>query len=246
MGTDFRARMLRPSSLVRVHSCRWCSSDIRFGIANELLTRQQLKSASLNSVVASAYASATFRNAEVLHAMGMLRGLRERWLTKQHEGLHLQAVASDRAGHLIAASKFTRAFLQISILGTGAYLSIEQESPPGAMIAASIIMGRALAPVEMAVANWKGFIAARAAYDRIRTLLALIPEETKKMGLPPPSGDISVENVIAGAPGTQNVILHGISFALRSGEVLGVVGPSAAGKSSLARVLVGVWPAAVG
>jgi len=178
--------------------------------------------------------------------MGMLRGLRERWLMKQHEGLQLQAVASDRAGHLIAASKFTRAFLQISILGAGAYLSIAQESTPGAMIAASIIMGRALAPVEIAVANWKGFIAARAAYDRIRTLLALIPEETKKMGLPVPSGDISVENVIAGAPGAENAILHGISFTLRSGEVLGVVGPSAAGKSSLARVLVGVWPAAVG
>jgi ATP-binding cassette, subfamily C, type I secretion system permease/ATPase len=215
-------------------------------IANELLTRAQLKDASLNSVVASAYASATFRNAEVLHAMGMLRGLRERWLKKQHEGLHLQAVASDRAGNLIAASKFTRAFLQISILGVGAYLSIAQESTPGAMIAASIIMGRALAPVEIAVANWKGFIGARAAYDRIRTLLALIPEETKKMGLPAPSGDISVENVIAGAPGAENAILHGISFALRSSEVLGVVGPSAAGKSSLARVLVGVWPAAVG
>jgi ATP-binding cassette subfamily C protein len=215
-------------------------------IANELLTRRQLKTASLNSVVASAYASATFRNAEVLHAMGMLRGLRGRWLTKQHEGLHLQAVASDRAGHLIAASKFTRAFLQICILGTGAYLSITQESTPGAMIAASIIMSRALAPVEIAVANWRGFIAARAAYDRIRTLLGLIPEETKKMALPAPSGNISVENVIAGAPGTQDAILHGISFILRPGEALGVVGPSAAGKSSLARVLVGVWSPAVG
>jgi len=215
-------------------------------IANELLTRAQLKRASLNSVMASAYASATFRNAEVLHAMGMLRGLRERWLTKQDQGLHLQAAASDRAGYLIAASKFTRAFLQISILGVGAYLTITQESTPGAMIAASIIMGRALAPVEIAVANWKGFIAARAAYDRIRTLLGLIPEETKKMKLPLPSGDISVENVTAGAPGGHEAILLGISFIVRPGEILGVIGPSAAGKSSLARVLVGVWPAAVG
>jgi ATP-binding cassette, subfamily C, bacterial len=209
-------------------------------IANELLTRAQLKDASLNSVIASAYASATFRNAEVLQAMGMLRGLRERWLTRQHEGSHLQAVASDRAGYLIAASKFIRAFLQISILGAGAYLSITQESTPGAMVAASIIMSRALAPVEIAVVNWKGFVAARAAYDRIRTLLALIPQETKKMALPAPSGDISVENVVAGAPGAQDVILHGISFALRSGDILGIIGPSAAGKSSLARVLVSI------
>jgi ATP-binding cassette subfamily C protein len=215
-------------------------------VANELLTRAQLKRASLNSVAASAYASATFRNAEVLHAMGMLRNLRERWLATQDHGLNLQAAASDRAGYLIAASKFTRAFLQVSILGSGAYLSIMQDSTPGAMIAASIIMSRALAPVEIAVANWRGFIAARAAYDRIRTLLALIPAETKKMALPAPSGDISVENVIAGAPGTQEAILHGMSFIVRPGQILGVVGPSAAGKSSLARVLVGVWPPVVG
>jgi ATP-binding cassette, subfamily C, bacterial len=215
-------------------------------VANELLTRAQLKRASLNSVAASAYASATFRNAEVLHAMGMLRGLRERWLATQDHGLNLQAAASDRAGYLIAASKFTRAFLQVSILGSGAYLSIMQDSTPGAMIAASIIMSRALAPVEIAVANWRGFIAARAAFDRIRTLLALIPAETKKMALPAPSGDISVENVIAGAPGIQEAILHGMSFIVRPGEILGVVGPSAAGKSSLARVLVGVWPPVVG
>jgi ATP-binding cassette, subfamily C, bacterial len=217
-----------------------------FAVANELLTRAHLKSASLNSVVSSAYASATFRNAEVLHAMGMLGGLRARWLKRQNEGLHFQAIASDRAGHLIAASKFTRAFLQVSILGAGAYLSITQESTPGAMIAASIIMGRALAPVEIAVANWKGFIAARAAYDRIRTLFGLVPEGIRKLALPVPSGDISVENVMAGPPGVRDPILRGISFSLRSGETLGVVGPSAAGKSTLARVLVGVWPAAVG
>jgi ATP-binding cassette subfamily C protein len=215
-------------------------------VANELLTRTKLKNASFNSVVASTYASAIFRNAEALHAMGMLRGLQNRWLTKQDEGLRLQAVASDRAGYLIAATKFVRAFLQISILGVGAYLSITQESTPGAMIAASIIMARALAPVEAAVGNWKAFIGTRAAYDRIRTLLALIPVATNKLRLPAPSGDISVENVIAGAPGSQNPILRGISFVLRPGEVLGVVGPSAAGKSTLARVLVGVWPASVG
>jgi ATP-binding cassette subfamily C protein len=217
-----------------------------FALANELMTRNYLKKASVSSIVAASYASATFRNAEVLYAMGMLKGLRERWLTRQEEGLRLQAVASDRAGHLVAASKFIRAFLQVSILGVGAYLSISQESTPGAMIAASIIMGRALAPVEIAVGNWRGFIGARAAYDRIRALLGILPEETRKMELPSPQGAISVENIIAAPPGSREPVLRGISFSLRPGEILGLVGPSAAGKSSLARVVVGVWPAAVG
>ena len=217
-----------------------------FAIANELLTRKQLKAASTSVIVASSYASATFRNAEVLHAMGMLPGLRDRWLRRQDEGLKLQAVASDRAGHLLAASKFLRVFLQIAILGTGAYLSIEQESTPGAMIAASIMMGRALAPVEMAVANWKGFIAARSAYDRILTLFGILPEEVEKLPLPTPEGYLSVENVIAVPPGAKEPVLRGISLALRPGEVLGILGPSAAGKSSLARVLVGVWSTAHG
>jgi ATP-binding cassette, subfamily C, bacterial len=217
-----------------------------FAISNELLTRRQLKKASASAVVAASYASATFRNAEVLYAMGMLKGLRDRWLTKQDEGLRHQAIASDRAGHLIAASKFLRAFLQVSILGVGAYLCINQESTPGAMIAASIIMGRALAPVEIAVANWKGFIAARAAYDRIRALLGILPEDRRKMELPAPRGAISVENIIAGPPGAKEPVLRGISFGLQPGEIVGVVGPSAAGKSSLARVLVGVWKSAAG
>ena len=107
-------------------------------------------------------------------------------------------------------------------------------------------MGRALAPVELAVANWKGFVAARGAYDRIKALFGMLPEEVEKMPLPPPQGFLSVENVVAAPPGSKDTVLRGISFTLRPGEVLGVLGPSAAGKSSLARVLVGVWPAALG
>lgn len=215
-------------------------------IANEFLTRNQLKASSTNAIVANSYASATFRNAEVLYAMGMLSGLRDRWLTRQDEGLQMQAAASDRAGHLIAASKFIRAFLQIAILGTGAYLSIKQDSTPGAMIAASIIMGRALAPVEIAVANWKGFVAARSAYDRIMNLFSVVPEDGERMALPPPQGHLSVEGVVAVPPGGKEPVLRGVSFALKPGEVLGVLGPSAAGKSSLARVMVGVWLPSIG
>jgi ATP-binding cassette subfamily C protein len=215
-------------------------------IANEFMTRKHLKAASTNAVVANAYASATFRNAEVLYAMGMLPKLRDRWVSRQDEGLLLQAAASDRAGHLIALSKFIRAFLQVAILGTGAYLSIEQDSTPGAMIAASIIMGRALAPVEIAVANWKSFVAARSAYDRIVGLFGVLPEDIQKMPLPAPQGHLAVESVVAVPPGGKDPVLRGVSFSLRPGEALGILGPSAAGKSSLARVLVGVWTPSIG
>jgi ATP-binding cassette, subfamily C, bacterial len=217
-----------------------------FAVINEFMTRKHLKAASQHNVVASSYATATFRNAEVLYAMGMLPALRERWMMRHDEGLKLQAAASDRAGVLMAASKFTRAFLQIAILGTGAYLSINQQSTPGAMIAASIIMGRALAPVELSVANWKGFVSARAAYERILNLFGILPVEAEKMPLPAPQGRLAVENIVAVPPGARDPVLRGVSFTLQPGEVLGILGPSAAGKSSLARVLVGVWVPSIG
>jgi PrtD family type I secretion system ABC transporter len=214
-----------------------------FAVANELLTREQLKSASKSSNLAGAFAAATFKNVEVLHAMGMWRPLRDRWLRRQNDTLALQAVASDRAGVLLSATKFLRAFLQVAILGTGAYLSITRESTPGAMIAASIIMGRALAPVEIIVSQWKLFLAARSAYDRITELLGIVPKKQKKMKLPSPEGHLTVNNIIVAPPGTQRAVLAGVTFALPAGSALGVIGPSAAGKSSLARAVVGVWPA---
>ena len=215
-------------------------------LANELLTRSQLKEASYNSVIANSYASATFRNADVLHAMGMLKGLRDRWSDRHDEGLQLQAKASDRAGFLVASSKFVRAFLQVSILGVGAYLAVNQESTAGAMVAASIVMGRALAPVEIAVSQWKGFLAARSAYERILNLVKMLPDEPEKVALRPPQGAVSVENILVIPPGAKEPVLREVSFALQPGEVLGIVGPNASGKSSLARALVGVWRAAVG
>jgi ATP-binding cassette subfamily C protein len=212
-----------------------------FALANELLTRKQLRTSTANQLTAASYASDAFRNAEVLYAMRMLKGLRDRWLLKQQDGIRLQAKASDRAGWLVSASKFVRACLQIAILGTGAYLSINHDSTPGAMIAASIVMGRALAPVEMTVANWKGFIAARAACDRVRRLLGILSAEAKRMELPKPKGAISVDNITAAPPGSNQAVLRGVTFAVQPGEILGIVGSSAAGKSSLARVLIGVW-----
>jgi PrtD family type I secretion system ABC transporter len=215
-------------------------------IANELLTREQLKAASVNAVVAGSYALATLRNAEVLHAMAMAKGLENRWLSKQDQVLKLQAAASDRAGFLLAATKFFRAFLQIAILGTGAYLAIIQETSAGAMIAASIIMGRALAPVELVVGHWKHFLGARSAYERITALLKIAPADGQKMKLPTPRGAVSVESAAVIPPGGKELVLRGISFALNAGEMLAIIGPSAAGKSSLARALVGVWPVVSG
>jgi ATP-binding cassette subfamily C protein len=212
-------------------------------VTNELLTREQLKTAGRNAAVAGTYAAATFRNAEVLHAMGMWRPIRDRWLQRQAEMLSLQASASDRAGILVAATKFLRMFLQIAILGTGAYLVIRQETSPGAMIAASIIMGRALAPVEVVVGQWKSFLGARSAYDRIGELLAVTPPQPEKLSLPAPQGHLSVENLVVAPPGAERPVLAGITFNLPAGTLLGIIGASAAGKSTLARALVGVWPA---
>ena len=217
-----------------------------FAVANEVLTRKQLKEASIASSHASASASATFRNAEVLLAMGMWRPLRNKWLARQTEVLDLQAIASDRAGILVSATKFLRAFLQIAILGTGAYLAIIQEASAGAMIAASIIMGRALAPVELVVSQWKGFLAARSAYDRIQELVAIVPPVGKRMKLPDPTGELAVQNLYVAPPGATRPVVQAVSFALPAGSALGIVGPSAAGKSTLARALVGVWPPQVG
>lgn len=217
-----------------------------FAVANEMLTRHQLKEAGTTAGRAASYLSATMRNSEVLLAMGMWRPLRDRWLDRHREVLDLQAIASDRAGILVSASKFLRAFLQVAILGVGAYLVINQEVTAGAMIAASIIMGRALAPVELVVAHWKGFLAARSARENIVELLDATPPPVKRMRLPDPKGHVSAESLYVAPPGARKPVLQAVSFDLPAGLVMGLVGPSAAGKSTLARAIVGVWPAQAG
>jgi ATP-binding cassette subfamily C protein len=211
-------------------------------LANELLTRKDLTEASIASIEAGQRATITFRNVEVLQAMGMLGALRSRWLGMHDSHLGWQARASDRAGTLMAATKFFRMFLQIIILGTGGYLAVEREISPGAIVAASILVGRALQPMELAVGSWKGFIAARGAYQRLKSLFHIAGTEPERMALPRPTGSLSVEGILVAAPGKREPILRGVSLALDPGEVLCVVGPSAAGKSTLARAIVGVWP----
>ena len=211
-------------------------------LLNELRTRTPLARAARQAGHSEDLAAAGQRNAEVLKAMGMVPGVLRNWQDQHREALHHQGVASDRAGSLGALTKAVRLILQAAILGTGAALVIQQAITPGVMIAASIIMARALSPVEQAIGNWRGFVGARAAYRRLSDLLGRFPARAEPMRLPGAKTALTVDHVIAGAPGGSRPIVSGLRFELKAGEALGVIGSSASGKSSLARLLVGVWP----
>ena len=210
-------------------------------ILNDVWTRRSLGEAGQRFSESGVMASAGQRNAEAIRAMGMLSGLRRRWLMRQRDGLRHQSRASDRAGLLTATSKTSRLILQAAILGAGAALVIQGDITPGAMIAASIILGRALAPVEQAVGQWRGFNGARAAYARLARLFDDYPQAERRMSLPRAQTSLEVEQVHAGPPDARRPTVSALNFTMQAGEALAVIGPSASGKSSLARLLVGVW-----
>jgi ATP-binding cassette subfamily C protein/ATP-binding cassette subfamily C protein EexD len=210
-------------------------------LLNEVLTKKTLNDASTSSQTAQHFATTTLQNVEVIRALGMEQNLRDRWSGMHRRMLELQAGASDRAGVLLSTSKFVRMALQVAILGLGAYLALENKITPGMMIAASIMMGRALAPVDQVVGQWKQFIGARQAYGRLRDLFARIPDEPERTKLPRPQGGLAAEQIIVAPPGSRTPIVSGVTFSLQPGETMALVGPSGAGKSSLARALVGVW-----
>jgi ATP-binding cassette subfamily C protein EexD len=193
------------------------------------------------AVAAGNFVTSNLRNAEALEAMGMLGPIQQRWLERHKGVLSLQALASDRAGLLTATSKILRMLLQSLVLGLGAYLAIEHVTTPGVMIAAMILSGRALAPIDQLIGTWRQFVSARTAYGRLRELLKTVPVRPRRMSLPPPRGDLLVEQTVATPPGAGAPVLKGISFAAAAGESVGIIGPSAAGKSTLARVVLGVW-----
>lgn len=215
-------------------------------IVGELITRGPLKEASRVSVNSHAFAESSLRNAEAIQAMGMMTGLLRRWIRRHEAAIALQALASDRAGGVSASAKIVRQLLQIAMLGVGAYLAIRQVITPGVMVVASVIMARALAPVELAINSWRSFLSARSAYARLQDLMTRWQPAQEPMKLPKPSGVLVVEGVVAAPPGATKAILKGVSFALSKGEMLGLIGPNAAGKSTLARLLVGVWEPTAG
>ena len=223
---------------------------VQVGLAwlNERSTNPPLTEANRSAIAAQQYADGSLRNAEVIEAMGMLHHIHRRWMEKQHAFLGLQAQASDKAGAFQAGSKFVQTTMGSLLLGLGGWLILENALPggPGMMIVASVLGGRMLAPLVQMVSQWRAVVNVRDAWRRLEQLLTQIPERPEAMSLPAPRGVLSVEHVIAGAPGSNAPILRGIAFALQAGEVLAVVGPSASGKTTLARLLVGLWPTVSG
>jgi ATP-binding cassette subfamily C protein len=189
-----------------------------------------------------AFGEATRRNAEVIRAMGLGEHMQQRWDDINHKFLADQLRAADAAGGIGTASKVIRMMLQSGILGLGAYLVIEGSVSAGTIIAASIIMSRSLAPVETAITHWRGFVAARQARLRLMELFQAMGKDRGDMvALPAPKRTLSVQGLTVAAPGGTRPIIQGVTFGLSAGDAVGVIGPSASGKSTLARALVGVW-----
>jgi ATP-binding cassette subfamily C protein len=210
-------------------------------IFTEVMTRNPTRAAMQHAALRNGLADAGRRNAEVMRAMGMAGRIGHLWSDANAKYMASQGQVADVAGGLGSFSRVLRFTLQSFVLGLGAYLVIQQQATAGIIIASSILVSRALAPVELAIANWRGFIAARQSWRRLTDLLGTVKPETTPMTLPAPRANITVEGVAATPPGVQKVVVQDISFGLKAGQALGIIGPSASGKSSLARLIVGVW-----
>lgn len=214
---------------------------IALTILTEYLTHDPMKRSTALAMRRQDLALSSRRNAEVLAAMGMAGRVGKRWEDSNRDYLATNQRASDVAGGLGAIAKVMRMMLQSAVLGVGAYLVINQQATAGIIIAGSILSARALAPVDLAIAHWKGFVAARQSWQRLNRLLGMLPEQAPPTLLEPPASKLSVETLTIGPPGEQKVVAQDITFALEAGQAVGVIGPSGSGKSSLVRALVGVW-----
>jgi ATP-binding cassette subfamily C protein len=211
-----------------------------------LLTREPTKEATGFATTRNALAEASRRNAEALTAMGMTARIAAAWDDANRKYRTSQQRASDVAGGFGSMSKVLRMMLQSGVLAVGAWLVIFQEASPGIIIAGSILSARALAPVDLAIANWRGFVAARQSWHRLTELLSLLPSQMAPMALRPPCKSLVVESAAVVPPGSEKVVVQDVSFSLQAGNGVGIIGPSGSGKSSLARMLVGVWRPARG
>jgi ATP-binding cassette subfamily C protein len=219
---------------------------ITFALLTELFTREPTKIATNFAMKRNAIAEASRRNAEMLQAMGMAPRIAAVWDEVNVKYLDSQQRASDVGGGFGAISKVMRMAFQSAVLGVGAFLVIYQEATAGIIIAGSILAGRALAPVDLAIAHWRSFVAFRQSWARLKDLLAQIPADKEQMELPKPASTLAVESISIVPPGDKRVVIQDVAFRLQKGNGLGVIGPSASGKSCLARALVGVWRPARG
>ena len=223
-------------------------AQLLIAVMTERRTQPPLAEANKAAIGAQGYATGALRNAQVIESMGMLEGIHRRWMQRQRKFLLLQAEASDHAGGLTAASKSVQLIQSSALLGLGCWLMLQGELAGGGgmMIVGSILGGKVLQPLVQVVSNWKLVINVRDAFQRLDNLLQQVPAGAERMSLPAPRGYLSVEAVTAGAPGSPVAILRNVSFALPAGQCLAIVGPSASGKTTLARLMMGLWPTLAG
>ena len=214
---------------------------IALTLLTEILMRAPTRAATEAAVLRNGLAEASRRNAEALIAMGMAGRIAARWNEANRQYMHSQQESSDLGGGLGATSKVLRMMLQSGVLAVGAYLVINQEASAGIIIAGSILSARALAPVDLAIGNWKGFVAARQSWHRLNRLLTAVPAQSAPMQLQAPAQRLTVETLSGAPPGVAKIVVQDVTFELEAGQGLGIIGPSGSGKSSLVRMLVGVW-----
>ena len=211
-------------------------------VVNHRLTANALANANKENVASNVVTTKTLRNAEVIESMGMLETLMNRWAKRQRRIMLMQSEASDKGGIVSTISKTFRTWSQSIMLAIGAYLVVTHEINPGLLMAGSLLLGRALAPIDQMIGSWKGFVAAKVQYDRLSKVLDDLSKEPERMPLPAPEGQIQVENLVVAPPGAKAPVIRNMSFVVPSGSIVGIVGPSAAGKSTLVRALMGIWP----
>jgi ATP-binding cassette subfamily C exporter for protease/lipase/ATP-binding cassette subfamily C protein EexD len=210
-------------------------------LLSEFVTKKPIQEANKAYQLANIFLQTSLRNAEVIEAMGIHENIKRKWRERYNKVIVLQTEASEKAGRIQSINRFIRISAQSLILGLGAYLAINNIITPGMMIMASILMGRAMAPIDIIVGTWRQFISARQAYRRLEELFTNYPLPEKRLPLPVPTGKLKVENVVVVPPGSNKEVLKAINFEANPGEIIAIIGPTASGKSSLAKTIVGVW-----